>query len=147
MKLFQDTDFDGIEGYVIFLDIDGTLSNDDEAVLSEKTVAKVAQMKRKNEVHLCSNSRNHDRNRKVGELAGVDYLDTDLRKPSRKLLGLVEHHAEAKRLVIGDKFLTDGIFARRIKARFIKVKRIESERDRFYIKFLYWIDDLVSKII
>mgnify|MGYP002813994512 CR=1 FL=1 len=72
--------------------------------------------------------------------------DTDLRKPSKNILELVDESPFKDKLVIGDKFLTDGLFAKNIGAEFTKVARIESENDRFYIKFLYWIDDLASKI-
>jgi len=147
MQSFKELNISGLKGYVIFLDIDGTLVDDNELELSEEALRKIRELEMNNQLYLCSNSRNHERNRKVGELAGVKYIDTDLRKPSKKILGLVDHAPFKQRLVIGDKFLTDGLFAKNIKAEFIKVARIESENDRLYIKFLYWIDDLASKII
>lgn len=147
MQSFQNLNISGLNGYVIFLDIDGTLVDDNKIELDEATLKKVWELEMNNQLYLCSNSRNHERNRKVGELAGVEYLDTDLRKPSKKILDLVDHAPFKNRLVIGDKFLTDGLFAKNIKAEFVKVKRVESKNDRLYIKFLYWIDDIASKII
>jgi len=147
MQSFKKLNTNGLKGYIIFLDIDGTLVDDNELELSEEALQKIRELEMNNQLYLCSNSRNHERNRKVGELTGVKYLDTDLRKPSKKILDLVDHATFEQRLVIGDKFLTDGLFAKNIKAEFIKVARIESENDRLYIKFLYWIDDLASKII
>ncbi len=147
MQSFKKLNTYGLKGYIIFLDIDGTLVDDNELELSEEALQKIRELEMNNQLYLCSNSRNHERNRKVGELTGVKYLDTDLRKPSKKILDLVDHATFEQRLVIGDKFLTDGLFAKNIKAEFIKVARIESENDRLYIKFLYWIDDLASKII
>jgi len=145
--LFKDLNTDGLKGYIIFLDIDGTLVDDNTLELNEATKRKVRELEISNQLYLCSNSRNHERNKKVAELAGIEYIDTDIRKPSKMILELVDHSSYKKRLVIGDKFLTDGLFAKNIKAEFIKVKRIESDNDRLYIKFLYWIDDLASKII
>ena len=145
--LFKDLNTGGLKGYVIFLDIDGTLVDDNTIELSEAAERKVRELENGNQLYLCSNSRNHERNRKVAEMAKVEYIDTDLRKPSKMILELVDHSSYKKRLVIGDKFLTDGLFAKNIKAEFIKVARLTSENDRFYIKFLYWIDDLASKII
>ena len=147
MQSFQELNINGLKGYVIFLDIDGTLVDDNELQLSEGALQKIRELEMNNQLYLCSNSRNHERNRKVEELCGVKYIDTDLRKPSKKILNLIDHAPFKNRLVIGDKFLTDGLFAKNIKAEFIKVRRIESENDRFYIKFLYWIDDIASKII
>ncbi len=134
--LFEELDSRGIRDYVIFLDIDGTLADDNTLELSEKTLERIRELEVCNQLYLCSNSRNHERNRKVAAIAGVDYIDTDLRKPSKKIPDLAAHPSYKKRLVIGDKFLTDGLFAKNIKAEFIKVKRIESDKDRLYIKFL-----------
>ncbi len=147
MQSFKELNISGLKGYVIFLDIDGTLVDDNKIELSDGAQKNVRELEMNNQLYLCSNSRNHERNRKVGEMAKVEYLDTDLRKPSKKILDLVNDSPFKKRLVIGDKFLTDGLFAKNIKAEFIKVKRIESDNDRLYIKFLYWIDDIASKII
>jgi predicted HAD superfamily phosphohydrolase YqeG len=146
MQSFQNLNISGLKGYQIFLDIDGTLVDDNEVELSEATMQKIRELEANNRLYLCSNSRNHERNRKVAELSGVKYLDTDLRKPSKKILELVDESPFKERLVIGDKFLTDGLFAKNIGAEFTKVARIESGNDRLYIKFLYWIDDLASKI-
>ena len=145
--LFKDLNTTALKGYTVFLDIDGTLINDDEYKLSEATLRKIRELEANNKLYLCSNSRNHERNRSVAKLSNTPYLDTDLRKPSKKILDLIEDTPFKELLVIGDKFLTDGLFAKNIKAQFIKVTRIESEKDRLYIKFLYWIDDFASKLI
>ena len=143
MKLFKELDIEKITRYLIILDIDGTLINDNKHELDDETLDKINKLKQRNRIYLCSNSRNHDRNRKVASMANTEYIDTDLRKPSKKILKLIGHSPFKKRLVIGDKFLTDGIFAKNIKADFIKIKRITSKNDRLYIKFFYWIDDAI----
>jgi len=146
MRSFKNLNASGLKGYQIFLDIDGTLTDDNKVELSEATLRKIRELEANNQLYLCSNSRNHDRNRKVAELSGVKYIDTDLRKPSKKILELVGQSPFKEKLVIGDKFLTDGLFAKNIGAEFTKVARIESKNDRLYIKILYWIDDLASKL-
>lgn len=146
MPAFHQIDLKEIQDYLIFLDIDGTLIHDNHHELDEDMIRKTSTLKEKNEVYLCSNSRNHERNRKVAELTGIPYLETDLRKPDQKILELIPD-PKKKKLVIGDKFLTDGLFAKAIKADFIKVERLTSEHDSPYIKFLYWTDDLISKIL
>lgn len=147
MQAFQELNIVGLSGFLILLDIDGTLINDNAADLTEEALKKVRELEANNQIYLCSNSPNRERNLKVAELSGLEYIDTDLRKPSKKILELVDHSPFKKRLVIGDKFFTDGLFAKNIKAEFIKVKRIESEHDRAHVKFLYWIDDLASRMI
>lgn len=147
MNLFEDLDVSKIEGYVIFLDIDGTIICDDKSNIEQNIVDKVSKLKKRNRIYLCSNSHNHKRNRKVANIVKVEYINTDIKKPSKKILNIAKVCLDDKKLVIGDKFLTDGLFAKNISAEFIKVKRIISNNDGRYIKFLYWIDDLISKII
>jgi len=147
MKPFDNLDVRHIKEYLILLDIDGTLVNDDELKLSETTINKVKSLKKENQVYLCSNSINHTRNKKVGILTNTEYLETNLKKPSKKILDLIDHPKYNNILVIGDKLLTDGLFAKNINATFIKVKRIKSKNDKIYIRILYWIDDLIAKLI
>ena len=147
MNSFSNLDITHLKEYLILLDIDGTLANDDELKLSEKTIKKVKDLKKSNQVYLCSNSVNHKRNNKVAELTDTEYLETDIKKPSKKILNLISHSEYEKKLVIGDKLLTDGLFAKNIKADFIKVSRIGSKNDKIYIRLLYWIDDLIAKLI
>ena len=147
MQSFEALSITGLKGFLIFLDIDGTLINDNAADLTEETLRKIHRLEANNQVYLCSNSPNRERNLEVAAQTGLEYIDTNLRKPSRKILELVDHSPFKDKLVIGDKFFTDGLFARNIKATFIKVKRLESPHDRLHVKFLYWIDDLASRII
>lgn len=142
MLYFKQLDISKIKQTLILLDIDGTLINDDDHELDDQTIGMIQQLKQDNQVYLCSNSRNHERNLKVAELAETDYIHTDLRKPDKKILNLIDHSQFKKKWVIGDKFLTDGLFAKNIGAEFLKVRRITSGKDRLYIRFLYWIDDL-----
>lgn len=146
-KPFNQISSDEIRDNLILLDIDGTITQDDRQDVESEIIDRINELKKYNQIYLCSNSRNHDRNRAVASSCGLKYLDTDIRKPSKKILNLIDVIPFKKRLVIGDKFLTDGLFAKRIKADFIKVKRITSKNDKLYIKFLYWIDDLVYQIV
>lgn len=147
MPSFKELNIAGLKGFLIFLDIDGTLINDDAFELDAGTLAKIRELEMNNRIYLCSNSPNRERNLRVAGLSTLEYIDTDLRKPSKKILELVDHSPFKYRLVIGDKFFTDGLFARNIGAQFMKVRRIESEQDRLHVKLLYWIDDLASRII
>ncbi len=147
MPTFDKLNTDEIKDCLILLDIDGTIAEDNQLKVSVNNVSVINKLKQNNQIYLCSNSRNHERNRKIADHVGLTYLDTDIRKPSKKILDLIDHSPFTKRLVIGDKFLTDGLFAKNIKADFIKTDRITSQNDRFSIKLLYWIDDLVSRLI
>ena len=146
MKKFSALNTEKIKDYIIFLDIDGTLAYDDRTEVSKEVLKKLETIKKDNRVYLCSNSRNHKRNRKIAEITETEYLDTDRRKPDKKITHLIKEK-EGKKLVIGDKLLTDGLFAKNIGADFIQVERLKSGNERLYIRLLYFIEDLISKII
>lgn len=146
MKLFIELDPKNIQGYFIFLDIDGTLAHDKLSSVEDATIQQVAVLKKDNEIVLCSNRNDHNRNKEVAELTKVPYLHTNLRKPSRRILKLVENQGEKPLMVIGDKFLTDGLFAKRIEAKFVKVERLTSHRDGFLTKLVYGLDNLAFKL-
>lgn len=115
-------------GAVIFLDVDGTLRPDGDQEMSPEVLKKLAELKAGNEVNLTSNKGNKTK------------------KPSRRAAEGVDLKGK-KAVVIGDKFLTDGLFAKNIGAEFIKVKRKISGRESFFIKLTYLIDDIVSGIL
>ena len=81
MQLFSQLNTKDIVGYLIILDIDGTLINDNEYKLDDKTLNKINDLKQNNQIYLCSNSHNHKRNKKVASLANIEYIDTNLKKP------------------------------------------------------------------
>lgn len=146
MTSFNKLNTDKIKDCLILLDIDGTIAKDNQLEISDEIITTINKLKEYNQIYLCSNSRNHKRNQTIANYIGLTYIDTDIKKPSKKIIDLINHSPFTKRLVIGDKFLTDGLFAKNIKANFIKTNRITSKNDRFSIKFLYWIDDWTYKI-
>lgn len=116
------------EGAVIFLDVDGTLRPDGGEGFEQKVSEKLEGLKAKNTVYLVSN--------KTGAA----------KKPGRKVADGVDLK-DKQVIVIGDKFLTDGLFAKNIGAEFIKVKRKISGQEPFLVKITYLIDDFVSAIL
>lgn len=146
MPTFDKLNTNEIKDCLILLDIDGTIAEDNQIEVSDKNLAVINRLKENNKIFLCSNSRNHARNRTIADNVGLTYLDTDTKKPSKKILKLIEVSPSTKLLVIGDKVLTDGLFAKNIKADFIKINRIASKSDKPKIKLINWIDDLASKI-
>ena len=146
LSYFAELNVDDIKGYVILLDVDGTLTHDRLSELEKATVNQIEKLKKNNIIYLCSNYKNHGRNEKIAELTNVEYLKTDLRKPSRNIVKLIKTHKKKPFFVIGDKFLADGLFARRIGAKFIKVKRLVSYKDGTLTKLTYVIDDIAAKL-
>jgi predicted HAD superfamily phosphohydrolase YqeG len=114
--------------------------------VEEGIIKQISELKKHNDIVLCSNRNDHNRNGQVAGLTKVPYLHTNLRKPSKRILQLIKNQDKKPLMVIGDKFLTDGLFARGIKAKFIKVKRLTSHRDGLLTQLVYGLDNLAFKL-
>lgn len=140
-------DVRGIHNTTVILDIDGTLTGDGQVFLSDSVLAKIRELASRNVVYVFSNHRNNTRNRIVASRVGCALIETPHRKPSPNVLrGLPLDHRVQPLLVIGDKIIVDGLFARRIGARFIRVGRVRSASDRSSVRMIYLLDDLVAAI-
>lgn len=144
---FAELDINNIKNYFILLDVDGTIINDGGELLDEEHIKKIKELKQNNEVHFCSNKSGGQRLSEISGETGVSFLDNYHRKPSRKILQYIKNDRNLPLLVIGDKFLIDGLFAKNIGAKFIKVKRVISLRDSWHIKLIYLVDDVVFNLI
>lgn len=136
---------ENIRDHTILLDIDGVVMADGEEELSEKALPYIQELIGSNDVWLVSNSRRKGRTPKVAGMLNVPWADTKLRKPDPRILKHVQAVDGKPLLVIGDKFLTDGLFAltTKAKARLLK-RRLKSKKDRPFAVFAYTLDDLVS---
>ncbi|HYF29307.1 MAG TPA: UbiA family prenyltransferase [Candidatus Paceibacterota bacterium] len=124
----------------VFLDIDGTLVGDKQSDIAPDALEKIRALAAHNDVYLSSNG-DPFRAAALAKAAGVQALP-QLRKPlPHAAVRSIERRERV--VVIGDKFLTDGIFARLIGAEFIKVVRLRGEADDAFARFAYLLDDLV----
>lgn len=146
-EYFENLDTASIKDSLIFLDVDGTLVADNQASPSEEVLKKVKSLSLRNIVWLCSNSFNGNRNEIIHNLTKLPIIKGH-RKPSKKILSQVSKEdrvlsdgSARKIIVIGDKILTDGFFARRIGAEFIKVKR-KIGKDRLCVKIYNLLDNI-----
>ena len=128
----------------ILLDIDGTLLADGDDIVPRYIVETVSLMKENHIVFLVTNSGKIARRESVSEQLGVSCVKSRYKKPNPKIIEKISMDTEKPVVVIGDKMLTDGLFARYIEAEFLLVERITSRRDRFLIKLSYLIDDACS---
>jgi HAD superfamily phosphatase (TIGR01668 family) len=129
---FEQQTFD-FSGALVALDVDGTIVADSEDSVSPAVLAKVSAMKAAgNEIQLCSNSRRPDYAARLNRLAAqleIAVCPVPFRKPSTSAVAALDRRGRAL-IVIGDKDLTDGLLARRVGARFIKVRRKLDSADR-----------------
>lgn len=144
---FSELNTAGIKNKIIILDIDGTLVADSERVISLKTLAKIDELKQNNQVYLSTNSRSIERNKRIESQTRLQIIGKKHKKPNRKILEEIGYVNHENIVVIGDKFLTDGLFGKNIGARFTKVKRITKANDRAVIKIINWVDDLIYFIL
>lgn len=146
-KYFENLDVSNLRNKVIFLDIDGTIASDSKSDLNLKVLNKIKDLDKNNKVFLCTNSFHKNRARDIADMTNLKFIDCRYKKPSRKILNYIpKEYLDLEKLVIGDKFLTEGLFAIRIKAQFIKVKR-KVNKDSFIIRLINFVDDLVYKLI
>lgn len=139
MKLFSELET-SIEKNVIFLDIDGTLTEEGSDRINGAAMRKLNELKKTNNIYLCSNSDKVKRNRKVAKICGVPYLETLLRKPNKDLAGLVQNKKKSPLMVIGNLAIMDGRFAKNIGATFIQVKTLVGAGEPWLNKLFYFLD-------
>ena len=145
---FENLNASRVKNTLIFLDIDGTLLSDNQRHPTPEVKKQIAAFAKHNHLWLCTNSFNHARNEAIQKEVGVP-LVRGHRKPSVKILDYVFSTERTKLplLVIGDKVLTDGIFAWRIGAKFIKVKRKTSDHDRWFVRIYNISDDIIYNLL
>lgn len=145
---FREIDPETIDDATILVDIDGTLMQDGGQQIDPRTLKTLRKLGERNRVYLCSNALDHARGTRIAQQAGVQYVMTNKKKPSLRVVDNILDIA-GKRIVIGDKFLTDGIFALRLGADFIKVRRHEGEGSEslpWKTRWIYRIDDAVTLV-
>lgn len=146
MRYFFETDLSHIRGHIVFLDIDGTIAPDRVDYVCQKTSEAIEELKLNNRVYLLSNNRNKKRLENVSKNTGLDYINSFYRKPRRRILKEVERTDE-NFFVIGDQVCTDVLFAKRIGARYMHVKRLRGKNDSIKMKTIYFFDDMALMIL
>jgi len=144
LPLFQDLSTASVQNSLVFLDVDGTLVPDGTNYISSPLLKKIEELKKTNTVVLLSNAPTRERIARIARALGITYIDTRHKKPSRKIMKLLPKHGRKTTVVIGDKFLTDGLFAKNIGAQFLKVKRLAAPQEKFVNRLIYILDDMAS---
>jgi 4-hydroxybenzoate polyprenyltransferase/predicted HAD superfamily phosphohydrolase YqeG len=132
---------------VVILDIDGTIAYDkDVEVLGPEKAALEALKTVAKKVILVSNGE-HMRTQAFGESHGIFSHVSEFKKPNRKILQkiLAEKEEGDKLVVIGDKFLTDGLLALQTKVHFVHVKSLQRKDESLMNNFIFFLDDVLGK--
>lgn len=141
MTHFRDLKPEEFRDAVVFLDLDGTLVVDGADELAPKEAHTLATLTTVAQVYLVSN-KGLGRIPALAKRYGAEAIVTDVRKPSKHVLDGVALPRKP-RIVIGDKMMTDGWFAHRIGARFVKVQRLTDGRESAFVRLTYAVDALV----
>lgn len=141
---FENLEVD-FSGKTVFLDIDGTLLPDTESRVEQVVLQQIEKIKRNNFLFFCTNHPDVKRNGDIESTSGVLIANRQYKKPNKKILEEVSAR-NANFLVIGDKFITDGIFAKNIGADFIIVKRKVSGTESIATKLIYFADSLIYNL-
>lgn len=135
---------DALSGNVVLLDVDGTLLPDGDQQIPDETREAAIALCRANEVYLVSNGKDVARVKRFAEELGARLPERlPAGKPSARSLAGVDRTTKPV-VVIGDKYLIDGIYARRIGARFLPVVRKRSGRERLSVRASFLLDRVVS---
>src|SRR3989344_2147335 len=138
---FRDLDPADFRGSVVILDIDGTVVADGEESLAPAEAHVLAALAKEASVYLVA-SKGHGRLSAIASAYGTEAIVSDALKPSRRLLMGVAL-PDKPRIVVGDKALTDGWFASRISARFVRVRRLARCDEPLEVTLLYAFDDVL----
>ncbi len=142
MQYFSELEIGAYKGATIFLDVDGTLVADGGDVVADNILQKVKALVAVAQVYIVSNGTS-SRSEYFAKLFGATPL-VGFKKPSVKIVQAV---APGEWIVVGDKVLTDGIFAWRIGAKFVQVQSVRTSHESVYIRVSYMIDTIFAKIL
>lgn len=149
LPYFEDISSSVIDSWkdgTIFLDIDHTLLAPMESSVSVKVFQKIELLRSvASHIYLVSNGRKHERNKALAESLGVIYIESKYRKPGLQVVSGVEKKKPL--VVIGDKVLIDGMFAKRLGAQFLMVKRHTLPKEPLFDRLSCALDSLVSFFI
>ncbi len=129
----------------IIVDIDGTLTCPSRDDVRDDVMAVLHALQRANDVVLFSNNFDGARSRRIAASLSVPYLDASCRKPRRAVADALPP-SDRPIVVIGDKFLTDELFAVFVGARYVRVRRYMCRNDSLFARVGCVFDDVVRML-
>lgn len=118
MEYFYEKDLAKLKGWLVLLDYEGTLVVPGGQTMSEETKKALLQLANENKVVVCSNGPIVDG---FEQLYGVSWAHLSKPKPDPESLESIISAHEGKTVVIGDRWQTDGVLARRLNVPFVHV--------------------------
>ena len=134
---------------VVILDIDGTLTCSSKKEIAVEVVMVIRKLQKDNTVYVFSNNYNGARSRAIADQLQLPYIEAPHKKPNRKILDYIDT-GTCPVVAIGDKYLTDGLFAQFVRADHIRVKRYRCGSDSIFDKISCIFDDgiyMIAKLL
>ena len=132
----------------VLLDVDGTLLPDGDDTLGASAIIAAKQLAERNTVYLLTNGKDRARINQISSVLGIAVAPSGVPagKPRvRAVTGIVP--GDRPFVVVGDKYLIDGLLARNLKAEFIPTSRKRSGSERTTVRLSYMIDRVVSWLL
>lgn len=144
-RYFRDLPLTELSGATVVLDVDGTLLPDRDIRLHASVREHLALLASSARVYLASNARGGARLDALASGMPVRVIRSRHRKPDTRVLRDLEQAGPL--IVVGDKYLTDGLLAAFLKARFIKVRPLMSGGERLSVRLAYLLDPLLGSAV
>lgn len=141
---FHELDASNIFDTTVILDIDGTLTCSSKKDIDENVIGVIRKLQERNTVYVFSNNYDEKRSREIAVSLDLPYIESPHKKPSKKILKYIDETCPV--VAIGDKYLTDGLFAQFVGAKHIRVKRYQCKNDSIADKLACFLDDVMYKI-
>lgn len=140
IKFFHQITTDTINHSVVILDIDGTLTCSSMCDIDDNVVRVIRNLQKTNTVYIFSNNYNGARSRDIAQKLQLPYIEAPHKKPNKKILDYIDAGTSPV-IAIGDKYLTDGLFAHFIHAHHIRVRRYRCDADSVLDRLACFFDD------
>lgn len=141
-KFFHEIATDPIYDSIVILDIDGTLTCSSSCDIEQRVLNVVHKLREKNIVYIFSNNYNGKRSRDIAAQLELPYIESPHKKPNKRVLNYIKERGVPV-IAIGDKYLTDELFAQFTQAEHIRVKRYRCKNDSFGDRAACFFDDCI----
>lgn len=145
-QFFHELSVESFSDMVIIIDIDGTLACSSSLEVDARARVVIGQLQERNTVYAFSNNYNGSRSRHIAKMLQLPYIEAPHKKPNKRILHYIDIGTSPV-IAIGDKFLTDGLFAYFIKAKYIRVKRYRCDGDTALDRLACIVDDCVYGLV
>ncbi len=142
LHYFFELDLTAFSQDVFIVDVEGTIALHGAHAADPASARNMDAVRKEKNIFLCSNALDQLRIERIAAAINVGCIALWGGKPWGRLPARFPRSSAI--VVFGDKFLTDGLFAWRIGARFIRVRRLVCGKESFLEKIFLKIDDYLA---